>query len=276
MGEGYVYLVDKMGDDEKVVRSARVSYGKHEEVRGVREDERLIDYLMRNGHTSPFEQVVFTFQVKAPLFVVQQFLRHRTFKFNQESSRYMDLGEEMYVPGVFRNQSSDSKQSSEGEHEDSEELLGEVREYFGVVRGLYERLVGRGVAREQARIVLPSAQYTQFVFTADLHNLLHFLRLRLHHHAQAEMTEYAQKILELIRDVVPVSVDAWERHIRFGTSFTDAELMMLFRGLGLDDEQGVMDSIAKRTGLSSYDRDFRILVQKLDGPIKRIGKEGMK
>lgn len=217
--------------DLEVVRNARVSHDadwrptRPKRTRPddnpdeyVNPDEKLIHYMMANGHTSPFEAMVFTFEIKCPIFIARQWHRHRTWSYNEVSARYAELPEEFYVPrpehiGV---QSKSNKQARELRDE-SENIQPAYRQASmmrtgnGSAFALYHILLGQGVPRELARTVLPLATYTRFFGTVDLHNLFHFLRLRLHAHAQWEMQQYGMALLSLIEPIVPVSVAAFER-----------------------------------------------------------------
>lgn len=216
LDHGLVRLVDSMGSDLSVVRSARVSYDadwRAGEDQG--SDTRLINYLMKNHHTSPFESVQFTFEVKCPMFVARQWMRHRSWGFNEVSARYSVLPSEMYVPeplhiGV---QSSDNKQmriiDNVGPNEEASQAIrsANIHAYH-----VYESLIKAKVPREIARGVLPMNIYTHFFGTVDLHNLFHFLTLRLHDHSQYEIRVYAEAMLNLIEEIVPVSVEAFRKY----------------------------------------------------------------
>lgn len=222
LDRGWVRLIDHMGNDLSIVRAARVSYdaawrtGEHEG-----SDTRLIDYLMRNHHTSPFETVQFTFEVMAPIFVLRQWHRHRTWKFNELSARYKELPQVFYVPKpeMIGVQSKDNKQAR-----DIQQLTDEGLQYAQQSADIiwaacmesfkrYRELLQRGVPRELARGVLPVNTYSHMFATVDLHNLFHFLRLRFHSHAQTEIRAYADAILQLIEGIVPVAVKAFKQHI---------------------------------------------------------------
>lgn len=213
---GFVRLVDSMGNDLSIVRAARVSYdaawraGENEG-----SDAKLIKYLMRNRHTTPFESVVFQFEVKAPIFVMRQWHRHRMATINELSARYRELPEEFYVPDPnnIGAQSSDNKQMRDMGVEPDErtnECVRLMRESNTAAFNLYRNLLDDGVPRELARTVLPLATYSHMFWKSDLHNLLHFIGLRMHEHAQYEIRVYAKAMLELIRPVVPCAVSAWE------------------------------------------------------------------
>lgn len=220
-GDGYVRIVDVMGDDLSVVRAARVSHDADWRTgKEAGKDEKLIRYMMRNGHTSPFEHVVFTFEVKAPIFVLRQWMRHRTFSYNEHSARYSDLDEGFYIPDVGKigSQSSENKQKrvvSDDPPEYGEELLNaraaqsRIQEACDLSLDIYQQLIHDGVPREIARSVLPTAAYSRMFATVDLHNMLKFLGLRMNHHAQYEIQVYAEAMYNLIYALAPVSVQAW-------------------------------------------------------------------
>lgn len=215
LDHGFIRLVDCMGNDESVVRAARVSYdaawraGENEG-----SDARLIHYLWKHEHATPFESVVFTFDMKMPIFVARQLMRYRTAVFNELSGRYRELPEECYLPAAnqIRAQSKTNKQGSDGLVDDTGSrravniLDGQNKNAFAA----YRTLLGFGVARELARTVLPLSTYTHLFMTVNLRNLFHILKQRLDSHAQMEIRVYAEAMLELIRPVVPVCVAAWE------------------------------------------------------------------
>lgn len=217
LNHGLVRLVEHMGSDLSIVRSARVSYDaewRAGEDEG--KDAKLIDYLVRNRHTSPLECVSFTFEVKAPIFVVRQWHRHRTWKYNEVSARYSELPAEFYIPEVSQitTQSASNKQMRTDDiHPEAELYQSVIAAHCSSAFGAYQRMLEKGVPRELARGVLPMNTYTHMFATVDLHNLAHFLRLRLHSHAQYEIRVYAQAILELIEPIVPVAVAALRKHV---------------------------------------------------------------
>ncbi len=229
-----VELVDSMGDDLRIVNCARVSYGKHSSFL-TEGDKGLIDYLMRNRHTTPFESVKFTFRVKLPIFVARQLMRHRTSSFNEISGRYVDLPEDYFVPKAFPLQSDKNKQGRKEEFlENSDEMVKAYDKQMGESFSLYKKMTAMKTAKELARINLPLATMTEMMWTIDLHNLLHFLGLRLHHHAQLEIRDLAQKVLTLIKPIVPVAVAAWERNVFYGAQLTQGE-MALFESYLVQD-----------------------------------------
>jgi thymidylate synthase (FAD) len=238
LDKGFVRLVDYLGGDERVVQAARVSYGTG--TKTYREDAGLIDYLLRNEHTSPFEQVVLTFHVKLPIFVARQWVRHRTARLNEISGRYSVMKDDFYIPegGDIALQSTDNKQGR-GESLDAAGA-GEVR--TGIEEGQrraysdYTALIDRGVARELARINLPLSLYSEWYWQIDLHNLFRFLELRLDVHAQLEIRRYAEVLLEITRKVAPWCCASFERHRLGGVRFSQDEFAELKQRLGVCGE----------------------------------------
>jgi thymidylate synthase (FAD) len=234
LDKGFVRLVDYLGGDERVVQAARVSYGAG--TKTSREDAGLIDYLLRNGHTSPFEQVILTFHVKLPIFVARQWVRHRTARLNEISGRYSIMKDDFYVPegGDIALQSTNNKQGR-GEVLDAA-FAGEVR--AGVEEGQrrsygdYSALIDKGIARELARINLPLSLYTEWYWQIDLHNLFRFLELRLDVHAQLEIRRYAEALFEITRKIAPRCCASFERHCLDGVRFSRDEFAEIRRRLG--------------------------------------------
>lgn len=213
LNHGHVRLVEHMGNDLSIVRNARVSYDADWRSGGDEgKDTKLINYLLKNGHTSPFEAVTFTFDVKAPIFVFRQWHRHRTWSFNEISARYTELPEEFYVPEqqYITTQSTNNKQMRTTEiHPRAKEISKIIEIACSSAFTSYKAMLLDGCPRELARGVLPVNTYSHMFATVDLHNLFKFFTLRLHEHAQYEIRVYAQAMLELIKPVVPVAVNAW-------------------------------------------------------------------
>lgn len=216
LNRGHVRLVGHMGSDLDIVRNARVSYDadwRTGEDDG--KDAKLIDYLVKNHHTSPLESVTFTFDVKAPIFVFRQWHRHRTWSFNEVSARYSELPEEFYVPKLahITTQSTDNKQMrTSKEHPHSMSIANSIQATCEYAFLAYRSMLDAGCPRELARGVLPVNTYSHMFATVDLHNLAHFLKLRLHEHAQYEIRVYAEAMLELIEPIVPVCVAALKKY----------------------------------------------------------------
>jgi thymidylate synthase (FAD) len=246
LDHGFVSLVDSMGDDAAIVQAARVSYG--EGTTNKRRDKALIRYLMRMRHTSPFEMVEFKFHCKMPIFCARQWVRHRTASLNEYSGRYSEMPEECYVPELDRIQTQDTvnHQSSSGKEVEhaykiKSVIAHEQKESFRN----YRKHIELGAAREIARIDLPLATYTQWYWKMDLHNLFHFLGLRMHPHAQWEMRQYAKAIFELIKPIVPISCEAFEDY-RINARYFSAQEMEIIRNvfdnLGPDRVEAVIEA----------------------------------
>ncbi len=223
-GIGHVELVDYLGDDLSVVNSARVSFGKHKtEIE--EQDKKLINYLIKHKHSSTLEHNVVTFRFKVPLFVRSQHHRHRTWSYNEISRRYTDFNIEFYEPEAFRTQHESNRQASnfdklvdpkviyhcppDGTSSTASQL---VKNHNRSSLRLYSALLEAGVCREQARGVLPQTMYTEYYGTANLNNIFKFIGLRTHEGAQWEIQQVAKAIIELTRDLYPVTVDAWEQN----------------------------------------------------------------
>jgi len=209
LDKGFLELVDVMGDDRTVVNAARVSYGK--ETKELNDaDKRLIHYLAKNGHVSPFYHPHLMFRVKAPISVQRQWFKHKIGTAeNSESTRYIEVHEDFYVPQVFRKQSPDNKQGSLGICAESLQAWGQYTSIVKVAMQGYRNLLELGVAREQAREVLPLCTYTSWIWTASLMAVIHFLKLREDPHAQFEIREYARAMRKLAEVRFPVSLEAF-------------------------------------------------------------------
>ena len=208
--DGFVRLVDYMGDDSSIVQAARVSYGNG--TKKVHEDRGLIRYLIRHQHWTPVEMVEFKFHVKMPVFVARQWIRHRTANVNEISARYSEMKDEMYLPPLeqISSQSKDNKQGRNPDpfpEETSQSIQKIIAEGNENQYKLYQSLLEMGVARELARTVLPVGHYTEWYWKIDLRNLMNFLALRLDPHAQWEIRVYAEAMAEIVKKAVPV---AWE------------------------------------------------------------------
>jgi thymidylate synthase (FAD) len=215
LDKGFVRLVDYLGGDERIVAAARVSYGQG--TKTLREDKGLIDYLMRHAHTSPFEQVILTFHCKMPIFVARQWIRHRTARLNEISGRYSVMKDEFYVPTAdsLRTQSTTNKQGRAENPVDPSRARQMVERFEAGQREAYshyEAMLEEDLAREIARIGLPLSLYTEWYWQIDLHNLFHFLKLRLDAHAQWEIRQYAEVMAAMARTVAPLAFGAFERH----------------------------------------------------------------
>jgi thymidylate synthase (FAD) len=236
LDDGFVCLVDVMGDDQAVVQAARVSYG--EGTRKVSDDRGLIRYLMRHRHSTPFEMAELKFLVRVPMDCWRQWIRHRTANVNEYSTRYslaIDAAQ-MTSPDEWRSQAATNRQGSGAalDRAIGEQLSAAEREFQARARELYEERINSGVAREQARKDLPLSTYTEAYWKIDLHNLLHFLALRMDAHAQFEIRSYAATIGEQI--LQPLFPLVWE-------AFVDYRLEAMF--LSRLDRQ-VIERLAER------------------------------
>ena len=204
---GFVRLVDHMPQenmDSAIVQSARVSYG--EGTKTSRDDTGLIRYLMRHWHTTPFEMIEFKFHIKMPIYIARQHMRHRTASVNELSARYSVVSKEYYIPDKLRVQSRTNRQGSEGE---SVASIDSMREHLDKSFEEYGKLLDDGCCREQARGVLPQSTYTEFYWKINLHNLMHYLHLRMDSHAQEEIRDYAKAIYDLVEPLVPITMKAF-------------------------------------------------------------------
>jgi len=215
LDDGFVCLVDVMGDDSSIVQAARVSYG--EGTKKVSDDRTLIRYLLRHRHTTPFEMAEIKFLVRVPMDCWRQWVRHRTANINEYSTRYslaIDAAQTT-DPAEWRTQAESNRQGS-GDTlrvELGQELTHEETELQAKTRDVYQSRIARGVAREQARKDLPLATYTEAYWKIDLHNLLHFLALRMDSHAQLEIRQYATTLGEQI--VAPLFPIVWEAFLDY-------------------------------------------------------------
>ncbi len=228
LDHGFVRLIDSMGSDLSIARNAKVSYDAAWRAgEDKNSDARLIRYLYNNGHNTPFESVTLTFEVKAPIFVLRQWHRHRTQSYNELSARYRELPEEFYIPEphLIGSQNSDNKQMRDVMTEEQYEALSvdEKRDVMHIrdrMRSInrnafanYKQFIATGIPRELARSVLPVATYSHMFTTMNLHNLFRFLGERLHPHAQYEIRVYAEAMLRLIEPIVPVAAGAFMKKL---------------------------------------------------------------
>ena len=252
LDHGFIRLLDYMGSDAAIVRAARVSYGAG--TKKVSEDRGLIRYLMRNRHTSPFEMVEFKFHVKLPIFVARQWIRHRTANVNEYSGRYSVMKEEFYIPADedIRFQAKDNKQGRSDDQVPDDikrKLVDTLNASQKQAYEQYSEFVDDGLAREIARINLPLSLYTEWYWKIDLHNLFHFLRLRLDKHAQKEIRDYAGIMATMVQTVCPMAYEAFEDYSLNSAHFSDPELSVLkdaLASIDLDEDGMVKAGISKR------------------------------
>lgn len=270
---GFVGLVDHMGSDAAIVEAARVSYQTG--TKATRTDRALIRYLMRHKHTSPLEMCEVKLHLRAPIFVLRQLLRHRTASINEESGRYSEIREMFFSPvlGDLAPQSLDNKQGREGEfplHKQKaiRNVIEANNEYS---YASYKALLAEDLARELARITLPLTAYSSLYWKIDLHNLLHFLTLRTDSHAQKEIRDYADAILEIIRSLFPYAVEAWEDYQQQAKTLSRMDLDLLAalirrsniktQWIDMVEEARGEKVLAEKFGMSGRElRDFVLLL----------------
>jgi thymidylate synthase (FAD) len=272
LDDGFVRVVDYMGDDSSVVEAARVSYGAG--TKRVQEDRALIRYLMRHAHTTPFEMCEIKLHVRAPMDTWRQWIRHRTASVNEYSTRYsIAIDSAQSTPADrWRLQSRQNKQGSGGylEGATGSQLSRDEADFHQRARRLYEERIKLDVAREQARKDLPLSTYTEAYWKIDLHNLLNFLQLRMHEHAQEEIRTYASVIgTEIVSKWVPYVWEAFLDYKRHAISLSRADVLLIGaiaagqreKALSLARELGMLDSGAD--GRLRASRERRELDEKL-------------
>ena len=237
LDHGFVRVVDYMGDDAAICQAARVSYGRG--TKSVQNDEGLIRYLMRHWHSTPFEMCEAKFHVKLPVFVARQWIRHRTANVNEYSARYSILDREFYIPAPEQ-LAAQSRQNNQGRGEvlqgdEAARVLEMLKTDAMRSYDHYEAMLSQegqqGLARELARMNLPANIYTQWYWKVDLHNLLHFLRLRADPHAQYEIRAYADAMCDIVADWVPAAFGAFRDYRMDAVSLSDQAAAVLRRRL---------------------------------------------
>ncbi|HEX9232696.1 MAG TPA: FAD-dependent thymidylate synthase [Blattabacteriaceae bacterium] len=217
LDKGYVRYIDHMGSDERIVEAARISYKSPS--KGEEADKKLLHYLIKNKHTSPLEMCKITFNIKMPIFVMRQFVRHRMQNINEISARYTELPDEFYIPEKWRRQDTKNKQGSIEEKEFRPEItFEEFRDYAEIclnriyikIYEFYKCLIKEGIAKEMARIILPVGIYTEIYSTWDLNNLLKYFILRDDLHAQWEHQQFAKAMKEIVKEIFPWTLEAYE------------------------------------------------------------------
>ena len=241
LDRGFVKLVDVMGDDASIVQSARVSYGKG--TKSVSEDEGLIRYLMRHHHTTPFEMVEFKFHCRMPIFVARQWIRHRTANVNEVSARYSEMPDWFYEPSpeLCTTQSAQNRQGGTGEQvEDAAATAASFVQTQQDAYSQYQDYLGQNMRRELARINLPVSLYTEWYWKIDLHNLFHFLHLRLDSQAQYEIRVFGEAMASLVKARVPLAWKAFEDYRLQGMHLTRLDIealksLLQDRSISIDD-----------------------------------------
>lgn len=211
LDKGFVKLVEAMGGDQGIVDAARVSYGGTS--KGEEQDKKLIDYLMRHSHMTPFEHSVFKFHINCPIFVARQWFRHRMASYNEISARYVEVKDEFYIPSAWRAQDVKNKQSSVAAPAlDHKALTEKFQAQIQSSLSVYREMIAAGVAREMARMVLPVNLYTQFYWTVNARSLMNFISLRADVHAQWEIQQYAEALAQVFAEKMPWTYDAFLAH----------------------------------------------------------------
>ena len=270
LDHGHIRVIDYMGDDAAIVQAARVSYGAG--TKKVHEDRGLIRYLLRNAHTTPFEMCKLKLHVRVPMDCWRQWIRHRTASVNEYSTRYSEAisDQQTTLPGEWRLQTMMNKQGSEGfiDAAAGEDLTNAEAEFHQAAHDLYDTRIEQGVAREQARKDLPLSTYTEAYWSIDLHNLLHFLYLRMDSHAQYEIRQYATLIgEEIVARWVPATWEAFQDY-RVNAMRLSGPEIDLMRLLIADDRNGAADWLTdngwinRETGKTS--REANELAAKLE------------
>lgn len=231
LNKGFVRLVDYMGGDARIVQAARVSYGAG--TKTYRQDRGLIRYLLKHQHTSPFEQVQLTFHAKMPIFVARQWVRHRTARLNEISGRYSVMKDDFYLPDPqhVSVQSKNNKQGREDEPMPFDEAMALINQMEAEQRQAYTRYtesIEGGLAKEIARMNLPLSLYTEWYWQIDLHNLFHFLWLRLDNHAQYEIRVYAEAMAAMAKAVAPLAWEAFEEYMLNAITFSPEEMRQMY------------------------------------------------
>ena len=250
LDHGFIRVIDYMGNDQSIVQAARVSYGAG--TKTVSEDKGLINYLMKHKHTSPFEMCEIKIHVKMPLFVARQWIRHRTASLNEYSARYSILSNEFYLPDETQ-LASQAKNNKQGRGEGlSPELAKKVKEMLERdskhCYETYETLLSEefNFARELARINLNLSYYTEMYWKIDLHNLLHFIGLRAHPHAQYEIRFYAEKMLEIAKAWCPLATSAFEEFVMNSSTFSKTQLEVIKKMLKGEQVTAETSNLSKR------------------------------
>jgi len=272
---GFVRLIDVMGDDNSIADGARVSYGKG--TRAVSDNRNLIRYLVRHKHTSPLEMVEVKFHLKLPIFVMRQFMRHRTASLNEYSGRYSIMSDHCYEPSeeYIQPQSKFNNQGRDGDMPDTwksryRQTINEITHKCLVA---YKNLIGTGsvshggLARELARIVLPVSNYTECYWKMDLHNFFHFCQLRMDDHAQQEIQDYAEAMYHLVFPHFPLCCEAFEHYVRNAVTFSEQEMDVIKELLEYADTKaalaGISQCMADYEGFHLGKRETKEFLEKL-------------
>ena len=249
LDKGFVRVVDYMGNDSAIVQAARVSYGKG--TKTINKDRGLIRYLLRNKHTTPFEMCEIKLHIKLPIFVARQWIRHRTANINEYSARYSVLEDEFYIPNKdnVSFQSANNFQGREDEamlDKDANEIIDTISNFSEQSYDIYQNMIDKGLARELARVALPVNIYTQFYWKIDLHNLLHFIKLRADQHAQYEIRVYAEAIEDILKCWVPIVYEAYVDYIKDAVNISKPMFDIIKKIIKKEDYSDIKNALSNR------------------------------
>ena len=271
LDQGFIRVIDYMGDDSSIVQSARVSYGKG--TKKISNDKGLIKYLMRHRHSTPFEMCEIKFHIKLPIFIARQWIRHRTANVNEYSARYSILDKEFYIPSA-ENLAAQSAINNQGRgdaltDDEASNVIQILKKDAEQTYSNYETLLNEssegniidesksGIARELARMNLTLNTYTQWYWKIDLNNLLHFLALRADDHAQYEIRVYADAMLDIVKKWVPLTYEAFEDYRIGGTELSAKEVNLMRKLLKGEKVSFEEEGLSKREW-SELQRKFEI------------------
>lgn len=240
---GEVKLIDWLGDDVTVTECARTSYKNSN--KQIRTNDNLIDYLVRMTHLSPFEHIQFRFMITAPIFVIIHLIRHRTFKVSAESARYSKIENKFYIPEFNRILKQINKIDGYDDFtlEEQFEIINSLQENINNSNKLYNKNIDKGLIREIARVNMPVSQYMTIVVTADLRNLFNFFKQRLALDAQYETRVFADAMFELVRQVVPKSIESFEEHILYSKTISRTEWSIIYSCLTEEQRKICVDKL---------------------------------
>jgi thymidylate synthase (FAD) len=280
LNDGFICLVDHMGNDYAIVQAARKSYDKDLQEAGLWQgatDRQTLRFMMRLGHTSPFEMVEIKFLVRVPMDCWRQWIRHRTANVNEYSTRYTEAidSQQTTSPGEWRLQATDNKQGSSGflpasngghvESWDGNSLTETEFEFHKEAQALYKQRLLAGIAKEQARKDLPLSTYTEAYWKCDLHNIFNFLRLRMDSHAQYEICMYANAMFEIVKSICPVACEAFEDYVLHAKKFSRMEMEMISNLLTISHNNivPISERCEESKPASMTDREWKEFLNKL-------------
>lgn len=272
LDDGFIRVIDYMGSDESIVQAARVSYGAG--TKKISQDRGLIRYLLRNRHTTPFEMCELKLHVRVPMDCWRQWIRHRTANVNEYSTRYSVAIDSLRTtkPDEWRLQSEMNKQGSQGtlDPETGELLTKSEAKFHQTCRDVYEERLTKGIAREQARKDLPLGTYTEAYWKIDLHNLLHFLNLRMDSHAQYEIRQYAAIIgRKIVAKWVPITWEAFNDYRTNSMNLSHQEVRLISVLIKGDQDKALAEAkemgwLLEKDGVWKPGREAKEIVPKLE------------